>query len=136
MGLVKIDREELKDRIFHQPDIQEFREEEATKVTFYETEHTVGAIWTMLPGQTLPIHSHENADDVWIVLEGTAEYYPETGQKVHIEKGDIILARPGEKHGMTNVSDETFIMIGIAGPTPIGFIPHASEQPNALEESK
>lgn len=130
MPLVEIDRKDLKDRIFHCPDIQCFREGEATKEIFYETDFTVGAIWTMLPGQTLPIHSHEKADDIWIVIEGTAEYYPELGQKVPIQKGDIIVARPGEKHGMTNVSDQPFVMIGIAGPVPIGFIPHT------LEESK
>lgn len=82
----------------------------------------------MLPGQTLPIHSHEKADDIWIVIEGVAEYYPECGQKVQIKKGDVILARPGEKHGMTNVSEQPFVMIGIAGPIPIGFIPHVLEK--------
>lgn len=128
MNLIEMKREDYNDRIFHCPDIQKFNEEEATKTTFYETDFTVGAVWTMLPGQTLPIHSHEKADDIWIVLEGTAEYYPELDKKVQIKKGDIVVARPGEKHGMTNVSDEPFVMLGIAGPIPIGFIPHAEEQ--------
>lgn len=136
MSLIEINRGDLKDRIFHQPDIQKFKEEEATKEIFYETDFTVGAIWTMLPGQTLPIHSHEKADDIWIVIEGMAEYYPELGKKVQIKKGDIVVARPGEKHGMTNNSDEPFVMIGIAGPIPIGFIPHLEEQSNSLEKIK
>lgn len=128
MSLVEIDRKDLKGRIFHCEDIQKFNEQEATKVIFYESDITAGAIWTMLPGQTLPIHSHEKADDIWIVIEGVAEYYPECGQKVQIKKGDVILARPGEKHGMTNVSEQPFVMIGIAGPIPIGFIPHVLEK--------
>lgn len=127
MSLVEIKREELKSRIFHCPDIQKFSADTATKEIIYETEHSVGAVWTMLPGQTLPIHSHVNADDIWIVVEGVAEYYPETGQKVQIKKGDMVVARPGEKHGMTNVSDEPFVMLGIAGPVPIGFVPHSAE---------
>lgn len=119
----QVDRADLKDRIFHWPDIQEFRDEEATKKVFYETPNTVGAVWCMNPGQSLPIHSHEVADDIWIVIEGTADYYPECGQMVPIKAGDIIVARAGEKHGMTNNSDKKFMMLGIAGPTPIGFIP-------------
>lgn len=136
MSLIEMNRKDLAHRIYHQPDIQRFREGEATKEIFYETDFTVGAIWTMLPGQTLPIHSHEKADDIWIVIEGEAEYYPEIGQKVQIKKGDIVVARPGEKHGMTNVSAAPFVMIGIAGPIPIGFIPHINEQPKTLEKTK
>ncbi|MEB2279529.1 cupin domain-containing protein [Lysinibacillus xylanilyticus] len=124
MTLKKIARKDLKNRIFHWPDIQEFREEEATKHIFYETPNTVGAVWCMHPGQNLPIHSHEKADDIWIVVEGTADFYPECGEMVQIKAGDVVVARAGEKHGMTNNSDKDFVMLGIAGPTPIGFIPH------------
>lgn len=120
----ELERETLTDRIFHLPDIQQFEDEQATKRIFYETPNTVGAVWCMHRGQELPIHSHEKADDVWLVLKGTAEYYPECNQKVQIKAGDVVVARPGEKHGMKNISDKDFIMVGIAGPTPIGFIPH------------
>ncbi|QQP70322.1 cupin domain-containing protein [Carnobacterium sp. CS13] len=84
-------------------------------------------VWCMYPGQTLPTHSHEQADDIWIVIEGTADYYPECGEIVQIKAGDVIVARAGEKHGMANNSDEDFIMLGIAGPTPLGFIPHNND---------
>lgn len=124
MNLKELKREDLDNRIFHWPAIQQFREEEATKKIFYETPNTVGAVWCMHPGQSLPIHSHEQADDIWIVIQGTADYYPECGKKVQIKAGDVVIARAGEKHGMTNTSDEDFVMLGIAGPTPIGFIPH------------
>ena len=71
---LKNSKKRFKNRIFHWPDIQEFREEEATKHIFYETPNTVGAVWCMHPGQDLPIHSHEKADDIWIVVEGTADF--------------------------------------------------------------
>lgn len=60
----------------------------------------------------------------WIEPEGTADFYPACGETVPIQAGDVVVARAGEKDGMTNNSDKNFIMIGIAGPTPIGFIPH------------
>lgn len=128
MDLKEIKREELADRIFHIPDIQEFSLEQATKKIFFETDFLAGAVWTMLPGQELPIHSHASADDIWIVIAGEAEYYNELDEKVQIQKGDVVLARPKEKHGMKNVSDELFIMLGIAGPIPIGYICHKDEQ--------
>jgi len=124
MTLKQLAREDLNNRIFHWPDIQEFREEEATKHIFYETPNTVGAIWCMRPGQTLPLHSHEKADDIWVVIEGTADYYPECGEMVQIKAGDVVVSRAGEKHGMTNNSSRDFVMLGFAGPTPIGFIAH------------
>ncbi len=132
MSLIEMNRDELTDRIFHTPSIQKFREEAATKEIFFETDFLAGAVWTMLPGQTLPIHSHAKADDIWIVLEGSAEYYPEVGEKVHIQKGDVVVARPGEKHGMTNNSNEPFVMLGIAGPIPIGYICHLEEHQNKV----
>ncbi|UZM97732.1 cupin domain-containing protein [Lysinibacillus sp. MHQ-1] len=93
-------------------------------IFFYETPNTVGAIWCMRPGQTLPLHSHEKADDIWVVIEGTADYYPECGEMVQIKAGDVVVSRAGEKHGMTNNSSRDFVMLGFAGPTPIGFIAH------------
>lgn len=127
MELKERKREELGDRIFHIPSIQEISPEQATKKVFFETDFLAGAVWTMLPGQELPIHSHASADDIWIVLEGKAEYYNELGEKVQIHKGDVVVARPQEKHGMKNTSDELFIMLGIAGPIPIGYICHQDE---------
>ncbi|CAD2076562.1 cupin domain-containing protein [Phocicoccus pinnipedialis] len=124
LELRRRNRTDFTDRIFHWPDLQRFNKEEATKSIFYETNNTVGAIWCMHPGQTLPMHSHEKADDIWIVIEGEADFYPEIGETVKIKAGDVVVARAGEKHGMTNNSDKDFVMLGIAGPTPIGFIPH------------
>lgn len=124
MALIEVTREQLSNRIFHWPAIQKFDKSCANKKVFYETENTVGAVWCMHPGQTLPIHSHKAADDIWIVIQGEADYYPECGQMVKIKAGDVVVARRGEKHGMTNNSDEYFVMLGIAGPTPIGFIAH------------
>lgn len=127
MSLETMKRKDLEGRIFHWPEKQLFRDEAATKRILYETPNTVGAVWCMKPGQCLPIHSHECADDIWIVIEGMADFYPECGKKVTIKAGDIVVARAGEKHGMTNTSDKDFVMLGIAGPTPIGFISHEEQ---------
>lgn len=121
--LKNIQREKLTDRLFHIPEIQKFDECSAKKNIFCETEFLACAVWCMCPGQELPIHSHKCADDIWVVLEGQADYYPETGEKVLIKKGDVIVAKPGEKHGMQNNYDTNFVMLGFAGPIPIGFIP-------------
>lgn len=127
MAIKDVTRQQLidADRLFHWPNLEKFSEEEATKTILYETPNTVGAIWCMKPGQTLPLHSHEKADDVWIVIQGEACFYPESGEKTIIKAGDIVVSRAHEKHGMVNNTDEDFVMLGIAGPTPIGFIPHS-----------
>ncbi|NLJ95205.1 MAG: cupin domain-containing protein [Clostridiaceae bacterium] len=121
--LESLSRDDFPTRIFHIPDIHKYCNTEAKKTIFCETDFIACAVWCMHPGQELPIHSHKAADDIWVVLKGQADYFPETGKKVLIKAGDIIVARPGEKHGMKNNYDEDFLMLGFAGPVPIGFIP-------------
>ena len=128
--LERIERNTLKDRIFHLPEMRKFGDDAAVKQIFFDTPNTVGAITCAKPGQYLELHSHESADDIWFVLEGTADFYPNLTDYVEIKQGDVIFSKPGELHGMKNNSDENFVMLGIAGPTPIGFTTYKDKHNN------
>ncbi|HJG67498.1 MAG TPA: cupin domain-containing protein, partial [Staphylococcus ureilyticus] len=57
-------------RFFKINELQHFSDDAAKKTIFYETRHSAGAVWCLKPGQSLPCHTHKDADDVWIVLQG------------------------------------------------------------------
>ncbi|MDR5650285.1 hypothetical protein [Staphylococcus nepalensis] len=61
-------------RFFKINDLQHFSDEAAKKTIFYESTHSAGAVWCLKPGQTLPCHTHKDADDVWIVLQGKGTF--------------------------------------------------------------
>lgn len=111
-------------RFFNMKDLPRFSEEAAQKTVFYQSEHSAGAVWCMKPGQSLQCHTHQNADDVWIVTQGEGTFYTNGGQERTIKAGDIIVSLPGEAYGMTNTGDEDFIMLGFATPMPLDFIPY------------
>ncbi len=92
------------------------------KTIFFETDFIAGAVWCLRPGQETFTHTHTTSDDIWICVQGTGTMYPELGKEVTITKGDIILSRPNEWHGMKNTGDEDFVFIGIAGPLPMDLV--------------
>ena len=71
-------------------------------------------MWCLKPGQSLPCHTHKNADDVWIVLQGEGTFITNHFKEMPIKAGDIFVSFPGDAHGMVNTSDEDFIMLGFA----------------------
>ncbi len=90
------------------------------KVSIYNTDKSLGAMWCLEPGQEVFLHRHPNADDVWICLEGESGlYFAGDGKEVPIRKGMAVLARAGETHGMKNTGKDRFVFIGIAAPVPV-----------------
>lgn len=112
-------------RFFKLKDVVSFDESQpknGKKTIFFETDHIAGAVWCLKPGQETFTHTHSTSDDIWICVQGKGTFYPEVGQEYPIEKGDIILSRPHEWHGMKNTGDEDFVFYGIAGPLPMDLI--------------
>ncbi|OCA88709.1 cupin [Bacillus sp. FJAT-27225] len=109
-------------RLFKIDEVLQFDSEAGKRTLIYETDKTSAVIWGIEPGQTCFNHSHSKADDFWICIQGTGVFYPGNGEEVEIKKGDMIISRAGEHHGMKNTGDERFIFIGVAGPMPMDVI--------------
>lgn len=116
-----------KNRFFNIKDLPSFSEEAAKKTTFYQSQISAGAMWCLKPGQSLPCHTHKNADDVWIVLQGEGTFITNHFKEMPIKAGDIFVSFPGDAHGMVNTSDEDFIMLGFATPMPLDFNKYEDE---------
>lgn len=115
-------------RFFKINELQHFSDDAAKKTIFYETRHSAGAVWCLKPGQSLPCHTHKDADDVWIVLQGEGTFFTNDNEQKPIKAGDIFVSFPGDAHGMTNTGDEDFVMLGFATPMPLDFNPYDCAQ--------
>ncbi|MGN0443830.1 MAG: cupin domain-containing protein [Acutalibacteraceae bacterium] len=57
-------------------------------------------------------HVHENEEEVFYVIEGTATYN-DNGETVILEKGDSCVCPSGEEHSIANRNDETLKVFAV-----------------------
>ena len=63
-------------------------------------------------GQELPVHSHDTAGQVCIVvLEGTGEFPGKNNTSITVRTGDVIIADVIEPHGVRASSDMRILAI-------------------------
>jgi quercetin dioxygenase-like cupin family protein len=67
------------------------------------------------PGEIGPFHSHDVADELFLILQGQCEFIIE-GDKAILSPGQICCARAGEKHEVRVVGDEPMIMFLVVAP--------------------
>jgi quercetin dioxygenase-like cupin family protein len=69
------------------------------------------------PGQSCPDHTHHDLWEVFICERGQINMKVDTDNISLFEK-EVVLVKPGQKHGLTNNSDSTceLLIMGIACP--------------------
>jgi quercetin dioxygenase-like cupin family protein len=101
------------------PLVPNLREDEGwvdMQVQFLLGLETVGADdfllgWTVLPpGAKHDRHLHTNADEFFIVLEGSGRIYTDDGTAPST-KGDVIWTPRGKWHGFDNTGDEDVVLV-------------------------
>lgn len=67
--------------------------------------------WTVLPvGARHDRHLHRNADEFFVVLEGSGQIYMDEGT-ASATKGDVIWTPRGKYHGFDNTGDEDVVLV-------------------------
>ena len=61
---------------------------------------------TLEPGCGIGFHIHENEEEIFNIIKGTA-VYNDNGTEVTVTAGDVTICGAGTGHGITNKSDET-----------------------------
>ena len=95
--------------------------EASSKTILLETSDAIIAVWYVMTGQEIEAHIHPKGQDTWIVLEGNAIYYTGDGVNKPISKGQVVVARPGEIHGVMNTSNEPLIFVSVLSPRDAGY---------------
>ena len=65
------------------------------------------------PGCSIGEHVHDNEEEVFYVIEGTASYNDD-GKNETLNKGDSCICRAGQKHSIANEAEKgTLIIVAI-----------------------
>ncbi len=67
------------------------------------------------PGEIGPFHSHDIADECFLILQGQCEFTID-GERAVLSPGQICFTSPGQKHEVRVVGDEPMIMFLVVSP--------------------
>ncbi len=99
------------------PDAVQFSEEKMRKNSLFDSPHLFYDTYCLLPGQAQKVHAHEGSDKVYYVLEGTGRFTVGEEQQ-DLTRGQAVIARSGEPHGVRNDSDENLVLLVTMAPPP------------------
>lgn len=76
-------------------------------------------LWRIIPGEWIYPHTHPRTDDIWYLVQGEGEYYYTVEEMRGVGPGDLLLASPGEVHGIRNCGTEDMIILSVLAPLPV-----------------
>jgi quercetin dioxygenase-like cupin family protein len=109
-------------RIFHSSKFFQPSEGEPIRSVITESPNAVIVAWYIQPGQEIAAHIHPQGQDTWNILSGRGDYYLDhTGNKQSIKMGDVVIASPGDVHGVFNSGNESLVFISVVSPLNAGY---------------
>jgi quercetin dioxygenase-like cupin family protein len=92
-----------------------FSPEKMKKNKLFDTSHLSCDLYCFEPGQEQKIHSHDNQDKIYLILEGSGTFRVGNDEKV-LSKGMIVLAEGGKEHGVKNSSSGRLVLVVVVAP--------------------
>ena len=80
-------------------------------------------LWRVAPGEWVYPHIHPYNDDIWYIIQGDGEYYLNAEETQIVKPGDILVATPGDVHGIFNPGNEDVIIYSLLSPLPVEIEP-------------
>ena len=77
-------------------------------------------LYALEPGQAQRVHTHDDQDKVYVVLEGSGRITVDSVEET-LEPGEAIIAAAGAPHGVRNDSGARLLLLVLVAPPP----PHA-----------
>jgi len=77
-------------------------------------------LYALEPGQAQQVHTHDDQDKVYVVLEGRGRFTV-GGAEETLEAGEAVVAAAGAPHGVLNDSGARLLLLVLVSPPP----PHA-----------
>lgn len=66
---------------------------------------------TLLPGEKIPYETHDDSDQAFLILEGSATVIYDDDRKTSADKGEILTIRQGVGHEISNRTDENLVLV-------------------------
>ena len=73
---------------------------------------------TLKHGDFIGLHSHADNEDAYLILSGTGIFTDGEGNAWTVKAGDMTIARPGQAHGLANLSGEDLVFLDIIAKNP------------------
>jgi mannose-6-phosphate isomerase-like protein (cupin superfamily) len=94
-----------------------FAQEKMQKVNLFETDNFFCDLYCLEPGQLQKPHSHQDADKVYFVLEGSGAIQIGSEERI-VHENEICLAEAGLQHGVANNTDQRLTLLVFMSPNP------------------
>lgn len=91
--------------------------EALTKVPLFDSERMLFDLYCLRPGQSQKVHSHADADKVYVVLEGEALFQVGDEHEL-LPEGTAVIAHAGQAHGVRNESNSNVVLLVTMAPRP------------------
>ncbi|HEX2097962.1 MAG TPA: cupin domain-containing protein [Rubrobacteraceae bacterium] len=94
-----------------------FSEEKIKKNSLFDSPYLIYDVYCLLPGQQQKVHTHENSDKVYYVLEGAGRFTVGDEER-DLPRGHAVLAPAGVPHGVRNAVGEPLVLLVTMAPKP------------------
>ena len=97
-----------------------FSADTMARITLSATPRVHLDLYALEPGQAQRVHTHDDQDKVYVVLEGRGRFTIGTTEET-LEPGEAVVAAAGAPHGVANDSGARLLLLVLVAPPP----PHA-----------
>ena len=95
----------------------QWRPEKMGKATLFESPRLLVGLNAFEPGQVHELHSHEEMDKLYYVLEGDGIFLLEGGHQP-MRAGELMIAPEGVPHGIRNTGTGRLLVLAVLAPAP------------------
>ena len=94
-----------------------FSAERMAKITLGATPRVHLDLYALEPGQAQKVHTHDDQDKVYVVLEGRGRFTVGADEDTQ-EPGEAVGAPAGAAHGVVNDSGARLLLLVLVSPPP------------------
>lgn len=94
-----------------------FSNDKMAKVNLFETERMFCDVYGFEVGQAQRVHTHQGADKVYFVLEGSGTFQIGTEER-DFGPNTVVFAPSGIEHGVKNTGDQRLVLLVFMAPNP------------------
>ena len=94
-----------------------FSDDKMQKIPLFDSEKYFCDLYCLKPGQDQRIHSHAESDKIYFVLRGKGTFHI-AGLEKELGPDEIVVARPGEPHGVRNATNDDLVLLVFMTPRP------------------
>jgi quercetin dioxygenase-like cupin family protein len=98
-------------------DLVRFSDDKMQKVPLFDSAKYFCDLYCLKPGQDQRVHSHADSDKIYFVLRGKGLFHI-AGEETELKEGEMVIARPGQDHGVKNASTGELVLLVFMTPRP------------------